>query len=59
MPDYTLRDIPSDLHRAWKASSAMSGMSMRDYAFVSLQMKIAKDLKKETDSDEKHRTNVG
>lgn len=52
MTDYTLRDIPKDIHRAWKAASAMKSISMRDYCFVALKTKINKDLRKPTDGDQ-------
>jgi len=51
MTDYTLRDIPIDIHRAWKAASAMKSISMRDYCFVALKQKIHKDIQKPTDGE--------
>jgi len=52
MADYTLREIPGDLHKAWKSSAALKGWSMRDYIFAALQRQIQADLtKKEAKKD--------
>ena len=44
MSDYTLRNIPSDLHKAWKSSAALKGCSMLMYCFISLQNQIKADI---------------
>lgn len=52
MADYTLREIPNDLHRAWKSSAALRGWSMKDYCYVALQRQIEADImKKEPKND--------
>ena len=51
MPDYTLREIPSDLHRAWKSAAALRGWSMKDYCYVALQRQIVVDVEKKEMKD--------
>jgi len=54
MNAYTLRDIPADLHHAWKSAAAMRGETMRDYCFRALLKTIRHDLldsKKEVRED--------
>jgi hypothetical protein len=53
MPDYTLREIPSDLHKAWKSSAALRGWSMKDYCYVALQRQIKADLIRKDESEGK------
>ena len=52
MPDDTLREIPSDLHKAWKSSAALRGWSMKDYCYVALQRQIRTDLERKEPKDE-------
>ena len=44
MGDYTLRDIPSDLHRAWKSAAALKGWTMKDYCYVAIQRQVVIDV---------------
>jgi len=53
MSDYTLRNIPGDLHRAWKAASAMKDITMLDYCFIALRAMIKQDLQKQAGSQKK------
>lgn len=65
MHDYTLRDMPGDLHRAWKISAALRDISMKDYCFVALRIAISQDLRKEAGKQERstkvdgHNKNIG
>jgi predicted HicB family RNase H-like nuclease len=53
MPDYTLRKVPGDLHKAWKIAAAMKSISMRDYLIIALRAQVSNDLAgKEEASDE-------
>jgi len=45
MGDYTLRDIPTDLHRAWKTAAAIKGIPMKQYAFIALKKMVSETLK--------------
>ena len=45
--DYTLRDIPLDLHRAWKTSAALKGETMKDFCYRALQNQVRKDIERE------------
>jgi hypothetical protein len=47
MESYTIRNIPPDVHRAWKSTSALMGMTMRQYVIQSLKAQIEKDIKTE------------
>jgi len=40
---YTLREVPRDLHSAWKAAAALRGLSMRAYAIIALSEKVKRD----------------
>ena len=59
MANYTLRDVPNDLHRAWKSAAALKGHSMKDYCYIALQMRIVKDLvQKEVKNESGFKSNV-
>ncbi len=51
MADYTLRNIPPDLHKAWKSSAALKGHSMLMYCYVALQNQIKQDIAKKGDKE--------
>ena len=44
MGDYTLRDIPKDIHTSWKTTASLMQMSMREYCFRVLRNQISEDL---------------
>jgi hypothetical protein len=46
MKDYTLKDIPQDIHTLWKTVATLTGLSMRDYFFKILKQEAPKDLQK-------------
>jgi len=43
--DYTIRNISPELHKTWKAASALLGMTMREYVFRALRNQTKQDLK--------------
>ena len=49
MPEYVLRQIPEDLHRAWKSVAALKGLRMREYAIHALKKQIEADMKSFTE----------
>ena len=44
MHDYTLRNVPEDIHRAWKISAMMKSVTMREYVILALRIQVSKDL---------------
>ena|GEM_PF-5462492 len=44
--EFVLRHIPDDMHRAWKSTAALKGVTMREYCLVALRMRIQQDMTK-------------
>lgn len=43
--DYTIREIPTDLHNAWKSVAGLMGLTMKEYVFRALRNQLNIDLK--------------
>ena len=44
--EFVLRHISDDMHRAWKSTAALKGLTMRDYCIIALKTQIQLDLNK-------------
>jgi len=44
--EFVLRHIPDDVHRAWKSTAALKGVTMQKYCLIALKMYIQQDLNK-------------
>lgn len=50
--DYTIRGLPPELHKTWKAAAAILGISMKEYVFRALRNQTKLDLTTKEDNNE-------
>jgi hypothetical protein len=51
--DFALHHIPDDLHKAWKSTSALKGITMQKYCLIALKRCIKQDLEQIKDAEDK------
>ena len=54
MGDYTIRDVPDDLHRLWKTAASLFNISMREYVFRALRNQVKQDITMSKDQKSKN-----